>query len=43
MIDLMKQMIDLQYNTSWVLQPVNKMTNVFFDYNHNYIVTLMTA
>jgi hypothetical protein len=30
----------LQY--IWVLLPVNKMTNVFFNYNCNYMVMLMT-
>jgi hypothetical protein len=30
------------YNTFWVLLPVNKMTNVFFNYNCNYMVMLMT-
>jgi len=30
------------YNTFWVLWLVNKMTNVFFNYNCNYMVMLMT-
>ncbi len=30
------------YNTFWVLWLVNKMTNVFSNYNCNYMVMLMT-
>jgi hypothetical protein len=35
--------LNLIHNTSWVLQLINKMIIVFFNYNCNYIFMLMTT
>jgi hypothetical protein len=37
-----KTPLNIQNNTTWVFQPVNKTTIVFFYYNCNYKFMLMT-